>query len=254
MVFRKKKNLWFFTLIELLIVIAIIVILVGMLLPAISKTRTMSKGIICVNNLKQIGLAQVGYSGDYNEWIVPAFNESWCWFNLLSGTGCAHSTSGYGVQFYGNTPELTKGTFVCPSEPVSFGLYSEGKYTYTHYAINVYLSGAVTLANGQNSWRTLASLTSPSKAKLITDSKAQNTYTFVNMWSPAYRHGGIDIRANTTTIPVTSTGKSNFLYMDNHVGNINYSTFLAEPVPNYASPYNTRLVNGFNPLKGAPAQ
>lgn len=57
-----------FTLIELLIVISIIAILAAMLLPALKSSKDKAKSIICTGKLKQIGLAELSYAGDFNGW------------------------------------------------------------------------------------------------------------------------------------------------------------------------------------------
>ncbi len=69
---RKKA----FTLIELLVVISIIAMLLAILMPSLGKAREQAKSVVCRNHLKQLGLANVVYSNEYDFWYVPIIDET----------------------------------------------------------------------------------------------------------------------------------------------------------------------------------
>ena len=129
----------FFTLVELLIVIAMIAILAGLLLPALNVAREKARAISCVSNLKQQGLAFTMYLNDYKETMplgltTDESKASCRWFNAVP----EHS----GTKYWKDTTAahvVPAGIWSCPSARIekTFG------YTY-HFGFNNVLSGQST--------------------------------------------------------------------------------------------------------------
>ncbi len=108
-----------FTLVELLLVVAIVALLISILLPALNKAKGVVNGVVCGSHLRQISLAMFTYSNDHDDripyaaWRAPD-NINFTWDDLLG-------QSGYDGRFLSQSQVARTG--LRWSDPRAGGLY-----------------------------------------------------------------------------------------------------------------------------------
>ncbi|MFH1616947.1 MAG: type II secretion system protein [Planctomycetota bacterium] len=140
-----------FTLVELLVVIAIIAVLLSVLVPALNRVRAQAKALVCMSNLKQIGMALGTYLLEYDDVLPPERDYPWWPRSEISKWG-------YGIHWqhclvYPPNPRAVvtekKGYETglvglrCPYWPKDFGRFAEKIATTGGYAINDNLDGVI---------------------------------------------------------------------------------------------------------------
>lgn len=116
-----------FTLIELLVVIAIIAILAAILFPVFAQAKKAAKKASDLSNIKQLALASVMYSGDYDdifvangEGMLPPGSGNWSTMQPWTGQGDFYGTN-YGAGAGGNPPNQAPLGFMDPLAVQNWG-------------------------------------------------------------------------------------------------------------------------------------
>ena len=129
---ERKKSRRAFTLIEVLVVVAIIALLVSILLPALGRSREVARRSVCLSNLKQQGTGMAQYANDHKSYLPFVGNFRYTlaegryylgfeggrpgdWFKVNNG--------GLYPRFVGNVVDI----FYCPSNKEADGDGPRGK-------------------------------------------------------------------------------------------------------------------------------
>jgi len=192
-----------FTLIEILVVIAIIVLLAAILFPVFSRAREKARATTCLSNMQQLGMAFQQYvqdagrrypgAGQYQEW-----GNGGHWVSGTNGTGGALAASGGEFEATGESANVEAGAlyryvrstavYRCPSA-------EDGDVKKVTYSMNCAIVG-------MNDVR----LRTPTEIILLVDEAHNNDGFFYT-------------ETNNSTDQITDihNGTGNFLFCDGHV-------------------------------------
>lgn len=98
-----------FTLIEVLVVVAIIALLISILLPSIRRARDLAKAVVCSSNTKQVFTALVTYQLNFKGYMPPNLWSEWNWAPVAKKD----------LWFYKLYPRYlgNPAVYICPADP-----------------------------------------------------------------------------------------------------------------------------------------
>ena len=210
----------FFTLLELLIVIAIIAILAGILLPALNSAREKAKTITCSNTQKQLSLYFFSYASNNQDFLPAVRTGDWLavetrWNTQLDRSENLPFKPPHKRIIWNDTGLWRFGTGECPLfECPSYELKKNDSWNPLEH---IY-SGK--LATSVSTHPKLSRLTSPSVRMLLGENATANSMAITKFddkpaWFPHGFNGVPDVSAEFNTVPMSA--KMNIIALDGHL-------------------------------------
>lgn len=209
----KKIKKYSFTLLELMLVSAVIMVLASMLLPALKKMQDKSKAIQCLNNLKQNGTGILMYCADYNETLYTMYSDgTWqfYWMEILgsqktlNANGARLVTFPFLLQGYiglDKNLNLAKCPVVAPesfSAPRSYGI-ARPQYDSPNLPVGT--------IQGNSFYLIPKKIRKPASFITMADAMASNLKQCSTFWYPSY---------NTGQLNMPHSNRTNAWFFDGH--------------------------------------
>ncbi|MCC6581808.1 MAG: DUF1559 domain-containing protein, partial [Phycisphaeraceae bacterium] len=188
----------------------IIALLIAILLPALARAREAGRALVCMNNLRQMNLAIMGYMNDFTkDHMLPAYDRYPGGFNV----------HGLDLVWNGRYYDPSTGILTCPSDQTEdfMGYPSTCNYTMTKnynrsYVWNIYTGYRYYDGTFFTPFWRLTALKYPSRDILMWCSDwphgsfAYLLYDWTGYLQPAYQ----------TSYPLWHDGSTNVMCMDGH--------------------------------------
>lgn len=218
-----EKQLKAFTLVELLVVISIIAMLLAILVPSLARARKYAKKVICLSNMRQMGLVLITYLNDSDNHLPPSSchlsDPKKYWLYILNK--------------YSKSPLLYR----CPSDKTKVFVNWSRPLTeqpadarWSSFALNALLDPDCYLYNGI--YNRVIHIKHPEKCIYISECPESWTnfdHLHPDLWeSPDYAKGFVAWDRHT--------GTSNYVFTDGHAENLKFEKTWDYPTINYWLP------------------